>query len=38
MPSARQLAWMVGITLVTTIALEKYRTQGGPKVAVRRVA
>lgn len=42
MPSGRMIAWMIGLSLVTTVALEHYRSKGGaaPKVVagLRRTA
>jgi len=39
MPSAKSIAWIVALSLLTTIGLEHYRQrQGGGGATVRRVA
>lgn len=36
MPNGKLIAWIVGISLVTTIALERYKANGAPKPRVVR--
>ncbi len=38
MPSGKQIAWIIGLSLLSTLALEHYRAKGGSVVPMRRAS